>query len=279
MSISITKRGALLALLVLNVVVRPGSCLPSSSSRGGGTRTTTTPGLVVLVVSAVSFASTMLSEVVAAPNDVDDDSSARECAGPGTCVVDGEGGGDDGIIAAGDATGVGLGADDAIPSTPTRYAVNGDRLITAEELSLHTTTESRIWLSILGRVYDVTDGEDFYGALKGGYKFYAGRDASPCFSTGHNTPEGAEERMEEWEVKKQLGVYEWAIFYEKHEKYQFLGVLVGSRYYDVDGNETELRKTIVEKCSEAKKIADEEKERKKLERMAAREARKLKLKK
>ena len=71
-----------------------------------------------------------------------------------------------------------------------------------------------------------------------------------------------------------LGVYEWSTFYEEHEMCIFVGVLAGSRYYDEDGNETELRRGIVEECSAAKKIADEERERKKAERMAARLARK-----
>ena len=68
--------------------------------------------------------------------------------------------------------------------------------------------------------------------------------------------------MEEWEGKKQLGVYEWSTFYEKHEKYIFVGVLVGSRYYDKYGNEMELRRRIVEECSVAKKSTDKEREKK-----------------
>jgi len=61
---------------------------------------------------------------------------------------------------------------------------------------------------------------------------------------------------------------------ENHEKYRYLGKLAGSRYYDENGIETDLRRDIVEKCSVAKKIADEEKEKKKAERMATRLARK-----
>ena len=151
---------------------------------------------------------------------------------------------------------------------------NIDRLIRDEELTLHILKEPCIWLSILGRVYNVTNGKDFYGALRGGYKFHAGRDASPCFAPGKNTLEGAEEKLEEWEVKKQLGVYDWSTLNEKHEKYVFVGVLAGSRYYDEYGNETELRRRIVEECSVAKKIADKEREKKKAERMVARLVRK-----
>lgn len=162
-------------------------------------------------------------------------------------------------------------------SYPQLHAPNGDRLISHDELATHTTKDKRIWLSILGKVYDVTEGVDFYDATKGGYKFYAGRDASPCFATGKNTPEGAEEKIEEWETKKQLGVYEWSTFYANHERYTHIGVLAGSKYYDDNGNETQLRNAIVEPCAVAKAIQDEEREKKKAERLAARLARKEKL--
>ena len=169
-------------------------------------------------------------------------------------------------------------ATDSIPE-PTfevKTAANGDRIISAEELALHTTVDKRIWLSILGKVYDVTDGVDFYDATKGGYKFYAGRDASPCFSSGNNTPEGAEEKLEEWEEKKVMPVWEWSEFYADHETYKFLGVLGGSRYYDEEGNELQLRKDIVHKSSEAKRIADAERDAKREARKKEREEKKKK---
>lgn len=160
--------------------------------------------------------------------------------------------------------------------TPARFAPNGDRLISSEELALYTGKEegSTIWLSILGKVFDVTTGPEFYSALKGGYKFYAGRDASPCFGSGTNTQEGAEEKLEEWEDKKLMPVWEWSTFYEDHETYKYLGVLAGSRYFDEQGNETPVRQDIVRRASEAKRIADEERDKKRKERQAAREARK-----
>lgn len=141
------------------------------------------------------------------------------------------------------------------------------RLITAEELAEHVTEEKRIWLSILGKVYDVTTGMAYYGPESGSYKFYAGRDASPCFSSGKNNAEGAAEALEEWEGKKLLAILEWSEFYEKHETYEYLGLLVGSKYYDEDGNETDVRKTIIEKAEEAKVVAEREKEEKKKARL------------
>jgi len=156
------------------------------------------------------------------------------------------------------------------------FASNGDRVISSEELSIHIEKEHRIWLSILGKVYDVTDGEDFYSALKGSYKFYSGRDASPCFSSGTNTPEGAEEKLEEWEDKKLMPVWEWSEFYQNHETYKYLGVLGGSRYYDIEGNELQLRKDIISRSEAEKKKADEEREAKRKKRLADREQRKKK---
>lgn len=144
--------------------------------------------------------------------------------------------------------------------------LNPKGLVSVEELSQHTTTES-IWLSILGKVYDVTTGQAFYGPDSGSYRFYAGRDASPCFSSGQNNEEGAAEPLEEWDGKKLMAILDWSQFYEKHETYQYLGVLAGSKYFDEEGKETEVRKIILEKAGEAKVQADKEKEEKKKARL------------
>ena len=168
--------------------------------------------------------------------------------------------------------------DKPAPIITATVAPNGDAIITHEELAKYTGKEegSTIWLSILGKVFDVTTGPEFYSALKGGYKFYAGRDASPCFGSGTNNEEGANEKLEEWEDKKLVPVYEWATFYEDHETYVYKGVLAGSRYFDEEGNETPLRKEIVKRASERKRIDDEEREAKRKKRQAEREARKKK---
>ncbi len=158
------------------------------------------------------------------------------------------------------------------PSQPTTTITNpdGHTLISHSELAAHITIENRIWLSILGKVYDVTEGDSFYGFTKGSYKFYAGRDASPCFATGNNTPEGADEKIEDWtDNSKVIGVYEWAIFYENHETYKFVGVLADSRYYDAHGVETSLRSDFISRASAAKEIVDAEREKRKKERMEA----------
>jgi hypothetical protein len=172
----------------------------------------------------------------------------------------------EGVDAGGSASATDSKSEEQQPESNTQQPQEPPRLISPEELALHTTEQSRIWLSILGKVYDVTNGTSFYSP-SGGYKFYAGRDASPCFSTGQNTPEGAEEALEEWEGKKLMAVVEWSQFYEKHEVYEYMGVLAGGKYYDEKGEEREVRRVILKKAEEAKVVADREKEEKKKARL------------
>lgn len=163
------------------------------------------------------------------------------------------------------------------PIVTATKAPNGDRIITHEELALHTEGgDAGIWLSILGRIYDVSTGTDFYHPDKGTYSFYAGRDASSCFSSGKNNLEGAGEKLEEWDDIKLLSVYEWGAFYEHHEIYQYLGVLAGSRFFDEIGEQTQLRKDIMSRASAAQLASEEKRALKKKERNAAREAKKKK---
>ena len=119
----------------------------------------------------------------------------------------------------------------------------------------------------------MTSGGPSYYGPKGSYNFYSGRDASPCFHSGKNNEEGAAVNLEEWEDDKHLmSVYDWSQFYEKHETYQFMGVLINSKYYDENGVETDVRKDIVERASKAKIIADKEKEARKKARLEKRKA-------
>lgn len=53
-------------------------------------------------------------------------------------------------------------------------------------------------------------------------------------------------------------IREWSEFYPQHDTYTYLGVLGGSRYYDEEGNETQVRKDIVHKVNEVIRIAQEE---------------------
>mmetsp|Transcript_30015 Transcript_30015/g.63175 ORF Transcript_30015/g.63175 Transcript_30015/m.63175 type:complete len:194 (+) Transcript_30015:1485-2066(+) len=128
------------------------------------------------------------------------------------------------------------------------------------------TVANPIWLAVMGRVYDVTAGEGFYKFGGGGYSLFAGRDASPCFATGNFTAAGAEEPIGDLDGKALAAILEWMEFYEKSDKYEYVGLLAGGIFYDEDGRETEVGRTIREKATKAKDEADRVKEEKKRER-------------
>jgi predicted heme/steroid binding protein len=64
-----------------------------------------------------------------------------------------------------------------------------DVTVEIEELeSANGLNDTPLWISIKGRVYDVTAGSKFYGVGKPYYKF-VGRDATRAFCTGCMEPE------------------------------------------------------------------------------------------
>jgi predicted heme/steroid binding protein len=77
----------------------------------------------------------------------------------------------------------------------TSFAQEQKRVVTLDELQSKNGKESNeMWLSILGQVYDVSDGKDYY---KEGspYHIFIGRDASASFVTGNFTEAGAQESL------------------------------------------------------------------------------------
>lgn len=94
-----------------------------------------------------------------------------------------------------------------------------------------------VWLSVLGEVFDVTSGRDYY-AEGTGYSVFAGRDASPSFTTGNFTAAGAEQDLEELTAAQLSGVDGWRKFYADHETYKKVGVLCCD-YYGKDGKPTD----------------------------------------
>eukprot|EP00980_Cylindrotheca_fusiformis_P022287 scaffold9176_cov129-Cylindrotheca_fusiformis.AAC.11 len=71
-------------------------------------------------------------------------------------------------------------------------SVGAHRFVTREELESKTGENgSDVWLSILGEVYDVTAGRDYYGP-GASYNMLASRDSSVPFITGTFTLEEAD---------------------------------------------------------------------------------------
>lgn len=123
----------------------------------------------------------------------------------------------------------------------------GGKLFTVEELALSKTNP--IFLGILGKVFDVTNGERHYGP-DGGYHFFAGRDATRAFISGDFTEEGLIDDIEGLKPSEALEIQTWVEFYEK--EYVYLGKLVGT-YYDASGKPTEKLKAARHLIAEGKK--------------------------
>lgn len=121
-----------------------------------------------------------------------------------------------------------------------------------------------LWLSILGKVYDVSRGEEYY-APGSGYHIFAGKDGTVPFITGNFTDEEAKKSSDELTAAQLYAVErEWGSFYAKQDKYPFVGYLVG-RFYDGHGNPTEELLRIQDRVKGYEKIK-EAKDREKRER-------------
>ncbi|KAJ3121625.1 hypothetical protein HK098_003517 [Nowakowskiella sp. JEL0407] len=107
-----------------------------------------------------------------------------------------------------------------------RYLPKREVTFTPQQLLQYDgSDESKpIYLAILGKVYDVTAGKSTYGK-GGGYNFFAGREGARAFSTGcfkthltHDLRGLTEQQIND--------IKEWAEFYEKSEKYFYVGKLL-----------------------------------------------------
>ncbi|KAL8171740.1 hypothetical protein V2J09_023544 [Rumex salicifolius] len=145
------------------------------------------------------------------------------------------------------------------PSTASTSAP-GNRLFTAEELSLYNGTDESlpILLGILGSVFDVTKGRSHYGP-GGSYSQFAGRDASRAFVSGDFTPGGLNDSLAGLPAGEVKSIVEWRGFYFR--TYIPVGKLIG-RYYDAEGKPTKHVRAAEAKAKKGKqleeKVAQEE---------------------
>jgi hypothetical protein len=152
----------------------------------------------------------------------------------------------------------------------TMITPGGIRMITRAELARHDGNQTdRLWLSIMGKVYDVTAGDQYYGK-RGPYRVFVAQDANVPFITGNFTDEEALKPLISLSNTQLLSLEQWTDFYDKEEKYQFVGLLVGEMYDEV-GNPTEAHIKIKEMIEEGKR----EQEVRKQERRALIEKRRL----
>ena len=107
-----------------------------------------------------------------------------------------------------------------------------------------------IWLSIVGEVYDVTKGRDFYGPGSA-YSLFSGKDATVAYVTGKFTEEEAAKGLDSLSDAQLQVADQWREFYVSEEKYPFVGRFVDPRYYDSDGNPTTAMKEYQERLAKS----------------------------
>ncbi|CAH1403462.1 unnamed protein product [Nezara viridula] len=121
---------------------------------------------------------------------------------------------------------------------------NSELLFTVNELKQFSGEKSdKIYLSILGKVFDVTEGKKYYG-IGEGYHGFAGRDASKAFITGDFTEQGLIDDISDLTLNELSDLKEWVLKYEKD--YIYKGKLIG-RFYDKNGEPTKYLKDIENK--------------------------------
>jgi hypothetical protein len=122
------------------------------------------------------------------------------------------------------------------------------RLVTREELAKQVGVEegSAIWLSVLGEVYDVTTGRDYYAAGSS-YGSFSGTDCSVCFVSGVFTKEEGDKDMDQIPTNQLPALMDWRNFYAGHQTYKFVGYLLDDRFYDEHGKPTPKMLTLRER--------------------------------
>ena len=125
------------------------------------------------------------------------------------------------------------------------------RLFLPEELSVGGGGLLR--LVVLGEVYDVSSGAEFYGS-GAPYHGFVGRDASRAFSTGAFEDEEGLHSLAGLTPEQQKAVWDWRQFYRDHEVYKFLGRLRGT-YYDAGGRATDALRAVEEQVALAEQAA------------------------
>jgi len=112
-----------------------------------------------------------------------------------------------------------------------------ERVLTALELAKYDGSDGSpgLFLAMLGVVYDVSKGPQYYGP-GGGYSFFSGKDASRAFVSGQFDDEGLVQDVGGLSSGDYLGLEEWTSFYEKD--YVRVGLVEGA-FYDMNGEVTQ----------------------------------------
>ncbi|EOD09447.1 hypothetical protein EMIHUDRAFT_197879 [Emiliania huxleyi CCMP1516] len=128
----------------------------------------------------------------------------------------------------------------AEPNDAAAAADANARVFTSEELIEAAASNETLYAVVVGRVFNVTSGAQFYGS-GGGYRGFAdGRDASRAFLDTDFDAEGLDD-LGNLTLSQCLEVNHWVNFYATHETYSLAGVHAG-RFYDDGGAPTDAQR-------------------------------------
>ncbi|CAL1539005.1 unnamed protein product [Lymnaea stagnalis] len=129
---------------------------------------------------------------------------------------------------------------------------NQYKIFTKDELATFKgENNGKVYLGIVGHVFDVTKGRKHYGP-GGGYEFFAGVDASKAYVTGNFDKEGLTDDISDLKPSEILALQNWKSFYEKD--YKLVGKVEGA-FFDKIGRalplmelyKKQLKKALLEK--------------------------------
>lgn len=103
----------------------------------------------------------------------------------------------------------------------------------------------KLYLVVLGKVYDVTNGKDYYGPGSG-YNIFVGRDCSRAFVSGDFHPDRCNATVDGLTPEEVSAILDWSTFYANHQKYGFVGVLAPGLYYSDGGHKTSALRRVEE---------------------------------
>jgi predicted heme/steroid binding protein len=81
-----------------------------------------------------------------------------------------------------------------------------------------------IYISVFGRVYDVTEGDKYYGE-GGSYEVFAGKDITRALCLGCKSPDCLIRSTEGLSEKELAEGKRWLSFFQLHDKYPYIGRL------------------------------------------------------
>lgn len=118
-------------------------------------------------------------------------------------------------------------------------------LLTEHKLAQYNgITQDKLYLAVLGTVFDVTEGKRHY--QKGGsYHYFIGKDGSRSFVTGNFKDESEEkDHIMDLSCSELFSLFHWKSTFRK--KYTEVGKLIG-RYYTNNGEDTVYSKELKNK--------------------------------